>query len=98
MITKQGLVGNLRGCRAWEALETHYQTVRELHLRKLFADDPKRGERLVLEAVGLYLDYSKHRITRTQRLYPGYGLEHRLVRPVGGGTRQGPGSAHYPGT
>src|SRR5271166_2803393 len=63
MITKQGLVGNLRGCRAWEALETHYQTVRELHLRKLFADDPKRGERLVLEAVGLYLDYSKHRIT-----------------------------------
>src|SRR5271166_2009670 len=46
MITKQGLVGNLRGCRAWEALETHYQTVRELHLRKLFADDPKRGERL----------------------------------------------------
>src|SRR5271166_6750992 len=54
---------SLRGCRAWEPLETHYQTVRELHLRKLFADDPKRGERLVLEAVGLYLDYSKHRIT-----------------------------------
>ena len=54
---------SLRGFRAWKALETHYQTVRELHLRKLFADDPKRGERLVLEAVGLYLDYSKQRIT-----------------------------------
>ncbi|HEV8058799.1 MAG TPA: glucose-6-phosphate isomerase, partial [Gemmataceae bacterium] len=48
---------------AWKSLEAHYQKVRDLHLRQLFADDPKRGERLTAEAVGLYLDYSKNRIT-----------------------------------
>jgi glucose-6-phosphate isomerase len=48
---------------AWKALEAHYTKVRELHLRKLFADDPARGERMALEAVGIYFDYSKHRIT-----------------------------------
>jgi glucose-6-phosphate isomerase len=48
---------------AWQALEAHYPKVRELHLRKLFADDPKRGERLTAEAIGIYFDYSKHRIT-----------------------------------
>ena len=41
----------------------NYRKVNELHLRNLFADDPKRGERLTAEAVGLYCDYSKHRIT-----------------------------------
>jgi len=49
--------------QAWNALAAHYQNVRELHLRKLFVDDPKRGERMTAEAVGLYLDYSKNRIT-----------------------------------
>src|SRR5262245_45571334 len=48
---------------AWKALEAHYKNVRDLHLRKLFADDPTRGERLTVEAVGLYLDYSKNRVT-----------------------------------
>jgi glucose-6-phosphate isomerase len=48
---------------AWQALDAHHQKVRSLHLRELFAGDPKRGERLVAEAVGLYLDYSKNRIT-----------------------------------
>jgi glucose-6-phosphate isomerase len=48
---------------AWQALAAHYEKVRELHLRQLFADDPKRGERLTAEAVGLYLDYSKNRLT-----------------------------------
>jgi glucose-6-phosphate isomerase len=48
---------------AWKALASHYKTVSELHLRQLFADDPKRGQRLALEAVGLYLDYSKNRVT-----------------------------------
>jgi glucose-6-phosphate isomerase len=48
---------------AWQALEAHYPKVRGLHLRKLFADDPKRGERMTAEAVGIYVDYSKHRIT-----------------------------------
>jgi glucose-6-phosphate isomerase len=48
---------------AWKALDAHYQKIREWHLRTLFADDPKRGERMTAEAVGIYFDYSKHRIT-----------------------------------
>ena len=44
---------------AWKALEAHHQQVRGLHLRKLFADDPRRGERMTAEAVGIFLDYSK---------------------------------------
>jgi glucose-6-phosphate isomerase len=47
----------------WAALMEHYQKMRDVHLRQLFAADPKRGERLTAEAVGLYFDYSKHRIT-----------------------------------
>src|SRR6516162_5920611 len=53
----------LRQRPAWKALEGHYQQVKDKHLRQLFADDPKRGERLTLEAVGVYLDYSKNRVT-----------------------------------
>ena len=41
---------------AWKALETHYQQLREVHLKQLFADDPQRSEHLSAEAVGLYLD------------------------------------------
>jgi len=48
---------------AWKALEAHYQQLKKLHLRELFADDPRRGERLTAGAVGIYLDYSKNRIT-----------------------------------
>ena len=48
---------------AWKALEAHHKNVRDLHLRNLFAEDPKRGERMTIEAMGLYLDYSKNRIT-----------------------------------
>jgi glucose-6-phosphate isomerase len=48
---------------AWKDLEAHYKKIRKLHLRKLFAKDPQRGERLTAEAVGIYLDYSKNRIT-----------------------------------
>jgi glucose-6-phosphate isomerase len=48
---------------AWKALEAHYQQVQHLHLRELFADDSDRGERMTAEAAGLYLDYSKNRIT-----------------------------------
>jgi glucose-6-phosphate isomerase len=47
----------------WKALQAHYQQMQDVHLRQLFADDPRRGERLAVEAVGLYVDYSKHRIT-----------------------------------
>jgi glucose-6-phosphate isomerase len=53
----------LTKCPAWKALEAHYRAIQGLHLRQLFADDPKRGERLTAEAAGIYLDYSKNRIT-----------------------------------
>jgi glucose-6-phosphate isomerase len=48
---------------AWKALQAHYQSIRGVHLRKLFADDPQRGERLNTEALGIVFDYSKNRIT-----------------------------------
>ena len=48
---------------AWKALEAHCTSIRGVHLRRLFADDAKRGERLVAEAAGIYLDYSKNRVT-----------------------------------
>ena len=47
----------------WQALAAHHQEVQGRHLRQLFADDPRRGERLTAEAAGLYLDYSKNRVT-----------------------------------
>jgi glucose-6-phosphate isomerase len=53
----------LRQRPAWKALEQHYAEIRGLHLRELFADDPGRAERLAAEAAGLYLDYSKNRVT-----------------------------------
>jgi glucose-6-phosphate isomerase len=48
---------------AWKALATHYEAIRGQHLRDLFAADPQRGERMTVDAVGLFLDYSKHRVT-----------------------------------
>ncbi|WHZ29562.1 MAG: Glucose-6-phosphate isomerase [Nitrospira sp.] len=48
---------------AWKALEAHYSKIHDLHLRTLFADDPTRGERMAVEAAGIYFDYSKNRIT-----------------------------------
>ncbi|HEY1457955.1 MAG TPA: glucose-6-phosphate isomerase [Solirubrobacteraceae bacterium] len=48
---------------AWRALRTHHQTIAKRHLRELFAEDPGRGERLTAEGAGLYLDYSKNRVT-----------------------------------
>jgi glucose-6-phosphate isomerase len=69
---------------AWKALAAHYQTVHGLHLRQLFAEDPIRGERLSAEAVGLYLDYSKNRITDEtlrllMRLAAECGLRERIT-------------------
>src|SRR5215471_5493571 len=58
----QGIVP-LTKRKAWKALQTHYKAVQEVHLRKLFADDPQRGERMTAEGAGLFLDYSKNRIT-----------------------------------
>ena len=48
---------------AWKALDAHFQKMRDVHMRSLFADDPKRGERFTAEAAGIYLDYSKNRVT-----------------------------------
>ena len=53
--------GNTR--QAWKDLAAHYKKIRELHLRQIFQEDRKRGERLTAEAVGIFLDYSKNRIT-----------------------------------
>src|SRR5258707_6025663 len=59
----------LRERKAWQALQRHYDEIAGRHLRELFAEDPGRGERLTAEACGLYLDYSKNRITdETMRL------------------------------
>ncbi|MGH7188282.1 MAG: hypothetical protein ACREF0_03750, partial [Acetobacteraceae bacterium] len=48
---------------AWQALQNHHATIKDRHLRALFADDPSRGERFTAEGAGLFLDYSKNRIT-----------------------------------
>jgi len=48
---------------SWKALAAHFQTISKLHLRRFFVDDPTRGERLTLEAAGIYLDYSRNRVT-----------------------------------
>jgi glucose-6-phosphate isomerase len=48
---------------AWQALAAHYERIKDVQLRTLFAQDPQRGERFTIEAMGLYLDYSKHRLT-----------------------------------
>ncbi|MGH3073800.1 MAG: glucose-6-phosphate isomerase, partial [Gaiellales bacterium] len=53
----------LRQTPVWAALEDHAAALQNAHLRDLFAADPARGERMTVEAVGLYLDYSKHRAT-----------------------------------
>jgi glucose-6-phosphate isomerase len=53
----------LRQRPAWKALEEHAQKIRRLHLRQLFAEDRARGERLAVEAAGIYIDYSKNRVT-----------------------------------
>ncbi len=49
--------------KAWKALAAHHKQIQNLHLRELFAEDSKRGERLTTEAIGLFLDYSKNRLT-----------------------------------
>jgi glucose-6-phosphate isomerase len=48
---------------AWQVLQDHYLKIKDVHLRKLFEDDTKRGERMTAQAIGIYFDYSKHRIT-----------------------------------
>src|SRR5580658_2617817 len=62
--TKTSLVPDpLTKRKSWKKLQTHYKKISEVHLRSLFADDTQRGERLTAEAAGIFLDYSKNRIT-----------------------------------
>ncbi len=69
----------LRERRSWKALEQHYAEIGGTHLRDLFAADPERGERMTAEAAGLYLDYSKNRVTdETIRLLIGLAHESGL--------------------
>jgi glucose-6-phosphate isomerase len=68
---------------AWKSLEAHYRKVRDLHLRKLFAEDPQRGERLTVEALGFFFDYSKNRITdETLKLLLQLAAESDLSRRI----------------
>src|SRR5438445_13237974 len=74
---------------AWKALAAHHEKVRDLHLRTLFEHDPKRGERLTAEAAGLYLDYSKNRVTDETldlllQLAEESGLRERIYAMFGG--------------
>ncbi len=68
---------------AWRALEAHHRAIRDVHLRTLFADDPRRGEHMTAEACGIYFDYSKNRITgetlkRLLELADAVGLRDRI--------------------
>jgi glucose-6-phosphate isomerase len=76
-------VGRVTDQPAWKALEEHHRDIRARHLRELFASDPGRGERLTVEAAGVYLDFSKNRITdetvsRLVRLAEDCGLRDRI--------------------
>ena len=62
-LAKREVATPLTKLKAWKALGVHYKNVQKLHLKKLFADDPKRGLRLTVDAVGIFFDYSKNRVT-----------------------------------
>src|SRR5512136_3479237 len=75
--------------KAWKALKAHYRDVRELHLRDLFAEDSERGERMAVQAAGIYLDYSKNRATDETvkllvQLAEESGLREKIVAMFGG--------------
>src|ERR1700722_17864654 len=77
--TKKIKVNSLTRLKAWTALKAHAREVGKVHLRTLFADDPKRGERLTAEAAGLFLDYSKNRVTdETMKLLLALAEESKL--------------------
>ena len=69
--------------KSWIALEAHARKIRDLHLKTLFSDDPQRGERMTAEAVGLFLDYSKNRVTdETIRLLIELAVESGLQQRI----------------
>src|SRR5215467_14317370 len=61
--TKTAVTQSTSKRAVWRDLQDHHATMQGLHLRSLFADDPARGERMTAEAVGVYLDYSKNRVS-----------------------------------
>jgi glucose-6-phosphate isomerase len=63
MATASAASESLTSRKAWHALKEHFEQIRGVHLRELFAEDSKRGERMTIEAAGLFLDYSKNRVT-----------------------------------
>jgi glucose-6-phosphate isomerase len=68
---------------AWKALQEHHATIKNVHLRQLFAEDPRRGERFALDAADLYFDYSKNRITtETMRLLLDLAAESDLRKHI----------------
>jgi predicted nucleic acid-binding protein len=74
---------------AWDALAAHHRQIKGVHMRELFAKDPKRGERFAVEAAGIYLDYSKNRITDDTlnllvQLAEEAGLRARIAAMFGG--------------
>jgi glucose-6-phosphate isomerase len=62
-MTMPDSIAPLQSCPAWQALAAHHAQMRDVTLRQLFADDAARGQRLAVEAAGVYLDYSKNRVT-----------------------------------
>jgi glucose-6-phosphate isomerase len=83
MATTNATTVPLRTRPAWAALQKHYEDVRNRHLRDMFAADPARGDRLAAEAAGLYLDYSKNRITdETVRLLVQLAKEAGLLENI----------------
>jgi glucose-6-phosphate isomerase len=82
-VGKSKTVSPLTSLKAWKALEAHHKRVGELHLRNLFAADPKRGREMTLNAVGLFFDYSKNRITdRTIKLLTELARESGLQEKI----------------
>src|SRR5437588_5438800 len=63
-VTSAQSIPDITATPAWDALRTHHEQIGETHLRQLFEDDPDRGRELTLTVGDLYIDYSKHRVTR----------------------------------
>ncbi|HJS30239.1 MAG TPA: hypothetical protein VJ768_11485, partial [Anaerolineales bacterium] len=77
------MVQALTETSSWKALRAHADAVRKLHLRDLFAEDPARGERMAVEATGIYFDYSKHLATgETIRLLAALARERLLSQKI----------------
>jgi glucose-6-phosphate isomerase len=83
MVSESSSRPDLTQLASWQALAEHYRKLSPVHLRDLFAEDPQRGERFTAEAAGLFLDYSKNRITEeTKRLLMALAEERGLTSSI----------------